>query len=66
MDKMLLWSSAWSEDEYWRNLEEQQIRVDSDMTIAEIDKKQFNCYMVAHNDGLSYQDWLDWFKGEEV
>ena len=36
------------------------------MTIAEIDKKQFNCYMVAHNDGLSYQDWLDWFKGEEV
>ena len=44
----------------------QQIRVDSDMTIAKIDKKQFNCYMVAHNDGLSYQDWLDWFKGEEV
>ena len=24
MDKMLLWSSAWSEDEYWRNIEEQQ------------------------------------------
>ena len=24
MDKMLLWSSAWSKDEYWRNLEEQQ------------------------------------------